>query len=74
MLQLAGWFPGHLLNPSQTFWKRLNGPQQFMLEIFRNRKCKKEFKKKRVKGIEPSPKAWEAFVLPLNYTRAVKLG
>ena len=25
--------------------------------------------KKRVKGIEPSPKAWEAFVLPLNYTR-----
>ena len=26
-------------------------------------------KKKRVKGIEPSPKAWEAFILPLNYTR-----
>ena len=26
----------------------------------------------RVKGIEPSPKAWEAFVLPLNYTRAVR--
>jgi hypothetical protein len=25
--------------------------------------------KERVKGIEPSPKAWEAFVLPLNYTR-----
>jgi hypothetical protein len=25
----------------------------------------------RVKGIEPSPKAWEAFVLPLNYTRAL---
>lgn len=23
----------------------------------------------RVKGIEPSYKAWEAFVLPLNYTR-----
>jgi len=23
----------------------------------------------RVKGIEPSPKAWEAFILPLNYTR-----
>ncbi len=23
----------------------------------------------RVKGIEPSTKAWEAFVLPLNYTR-----
>ena len=23
----------------------------------------------RVEGIEPSPKAWEAFVLPLNYTR-----
>ena len=22
-----------------------------------------------MKGIEPSPKAWEAFVLPLNYTR-----
>ena len=26
-------------------------------------------KMERVKGIEPSPKAWEAFVLPLNYTR-----
>ena len=26
-------------------------------------------KQERVKGIEPSPKAWEAFVLPLNYTR-----
>ncbi len=23
----------------------------------------------RVKGIEPSSKAWEALVLPLNYTR-----
>ena len=23
----------------------------------------------RVKGIEPSSKAWEAFVLPLNHTR-----
>jgi hypothetical protein len=23
----------------------------------------------RVKGIEPSPRAWEARVLPLNYTR-----
>ena len=28
----------------------------------------------RVKGIEPSSKAWEAFVLPLNYTRRVRLG
>ncbi len=27
-------------------------------------------KMERVKGIEPSSKAWEAFVLPLNYTRA----
>lgn len=24
----------------------------------------------RVEGIEPSTKAWEAFVLPLNYTRS----
>ena len=24
---------------------------------------------KRVRGIEPPPKAWEAFILPLNYTR-----
>ncbi len=24
----------------------------------------------RVMGIEPTSKAWEAFVLPLNYTRA----
>ncbi len=29
----------------------------------------KEPLKERVKGIGPSPKAWEAFVLPLNYTR-----
>jgi hypothetical protein len=27
------------------------------------------FKGKRVKGIEPSCPAWEAGVLPLNYTR-----
>jgi hypothetical protein len=27
----------------------------------------------RVKGIEPSYAAWEAAVLPLNYTRFVKL-
>ena len=25
----------------------------------------------RVEGIEPSPVAWEATVLPLNYTRLV---
>jgi hypothetical protein len=25
----------------------------------------------RVEGIEPSTKAWEAFVLPLNYTRLI---
>ena len=25
----------------------------------------------RVEGIEPSTKAWEAFVLPLNYTRVM---
>jgi hypothetical protein len=24
----------------------------------------------RVMGIEPTSKAWEAFILPLNYTRA----
>jgi hypothetical protein len=30
--------------------------------------------RERVKGIEPSPKAWEAFVLPLNYTREWTLG
>ena len=27
----------------------------------------------RMKGIEPSLKAWEAFVLPLNYIRLVVL-
>lgn len=26
----------------------------------------------RVKGIEPSPQAWEAGVLPLNYTRTAR--
>ena len=28
-----------------------------------------ESKHKRVRGIEPPPRAWEAIVLPLNYTR-----
>ena len=27
----------------------------------------------RVKGIEPSPQAWEAGVLPLNYTRVLEV-
>ncbi len=26
----------------------------------------------RVMGIEPTSKAWEAFVLPLNYTRKIR--
>jgi hypothetical protein len=30
-------------------------------------------KVERVEGIEPSTKAWEAFVLPLNYTRISRL-
>jgi hypothetical protein len=30
-----------------------------------------EASSERVKGIEPSPEAWEASVLPLNYTREV---
>jgi hypothetical protein len=30
-------------------------------------------KEKRVKGIEPSCAAWEAAVLPLNYTREEKV-
>ena len=33
------------------------------------RGCAEDRALERVKGIEPSPKAWEAFVLPLNYTR-----
>ena len=28
----------------------------------------------RVKGIEPSSRAWEAYVLPLNHTRSVMHG
>ncbi len=31
------------------------------------------WKVERVEGIEPSTKAWEAFVLPLNYTRSERL-
>ena len=34
-----------------------SSPQETRLEV------------ERVEGIEPSTKAWEAFVLPLNYTR-----
>lgn len=29
----------------------------------------KRFSMERVMGIEPTSKAWEAFILPLNYTR-----
>ncbi len=35
--------------------------------------ARQRLEKKRVKGIEPSPKAWEAFILPLNYTRVAAL-
>lgn len=30
------------------------------------------FEVERVEGIEPSTKAWEAFILPLNYTRITR--
>lgn len=35
----------------------------------RSRETVDKGKVERVEGIEPSTKAWEAFVLPLNYTR-----
>ena len=35
-------------------------------------KCFNYNERKRVKGIEPSCAAWEAAVLPLNYTREEK--
>ena len=38
---------------------------------FRSAESHKEVE--RVEGIEPSSKAWEAFVLPLNYTRSERL-
>ena len=44
----------------QTFLSAGSGRQECLPH-----ECLRE----RVKGIEPSPKAWEAFVLPLNYTR-----
>ena len=39
----------------------------------RNDKQKVSAPIERVKGIEPSYRAWEARVLPLNYTRVIKL-
>ena len=36
-------------------------------------RVQQSWKLERVEGIEPSTKAWEAFVLPLNYTRSKRL-
>jgi hypothetical protein len=48
--------------------KRLNGDNYLRRSsVFSGRPWKVEVE--RVEGIEPSTKAWEAFVLPLNYTR-----
>jgi hypothetical protein len=61
---------------------------QFGLEMRRNRHIggrfgpieklsaapRKRAPRERVRGIEPPPKAWEAFILPLNYTRASRSG
>jgi hypothetical protein len=44
------------------------------LKITKNRRnARLVFCMERVKGIEPSPPAWEAGVLPLNHTRTIKL-
>lgn len=37
-----------------------------LLETLQSFRCEKV---ERVKGIEPSSRAWEAYVLPLNHTR-----
>ena len=39
---------------------------EYSIEVF---DVSGEEEMERVEGIEPSTKAWEAFVLPLNYTR-----
>ena len=33
--------------------------------------CHRSFLLERVKGVEPSSQAWEARILPMNYTRAL---
>ncbi len=44
------------------------------LTRLQDRRNSKRFEEmERVKGIEPSPQAWEAHVLPLNYTRSMRL-
>jgi hypothetical protein len=40
-----------------------------VLQRLANHFPSEKWKKQRVKGIEPSCAAWEAAVLPLNYTR-----
>jgi len=40
---------------------------------FRETLCFRRFSRIRVMGIEPTPQAWEAHVLPLNYTRDAAL-
>ncbi len=41
----------------------------FLTAAYRTQRVTMEEKLERVKGIEPSYAAWEAAVLPLNYTR-----
>ena len=57
------FFPGSLLPNGST----VEGKQEKTRDTVGHRGLQLE----RVKGIEPSYQAWEAGVLPLNYTRAL---
>jgi hypothetical protein len=56
-------------HPNESFFSQsfINNPKKRKKDqpVLRNRSME------RVMGIEPTPQAWEAGVLPLNYTRRI---
>ena len=56
----------------ESWWNfyRIIVPKSLLPPVARRENPQDEgFSLVRVKGIEPSPQAWEARILPLNYTR-----
>jgi hypothetical protein len=55
------------------YWLEMRRNRHIGVRIWPVRKAvgrpRKRAPRERVRGIEPPPKAWEAFILPLNYTR-----
>ncbi len=62
IMQVKNGVPGGIRTPDNSLRRRVLYPTELLGHVHSK-------KLERVKGIEPSPQAWEAGVLPLNYTR-----